>query len=595
MDKYKMGPIVRIGVLQRVNELKFKLIGKYKFQDKIFDENWGIWRAKIKKSYPAKFSYLLIHKKITDKKKAEDFLKEHPRFSLLEVGNDYKINDKVITTKEWWIYKEKCNSYDEADRLRQKCEYADYIDILETVEEKPKGIIILENEKGEKYEINTHAFFESIGGEKDRVILQDVIVGIGFHWEHKENQRYRRSFDIIIDNAGKLTAVNELPLEEYLFSVNSSEMKADCPIELLKAQTIVARNTILATRGKHHYSDNFDICADDHCQCYRGSSRERESSIKAVIDTFGQVLVYNNKICDTRYSKICGGFMENFESVWYSEPVPYMISGIDAEDKLKEELKKLFPINTEEKARKYIEGDFPVFCNVEKNIETPSSVRYAKEYFKWSFKYTSKELANLIKRKKGIYKGRILDLIPIKRGDSGRIEKLKVVAENGEFFLGKELDIRFALHEKCLYSSFFVVDKEKSKDEIYFTIKGCGWGHGVGLCQIGATVMAAKGYNAEEILYHYFKNTNLIKMYEKDDIDYIKKYYHGQNREGERCFEFFNCYEVNICKAKNKGKCWENSGNYVNGKRIDTQEEKEKICKSCPYYKLQNKIEEGEL
>lgn len=369
----------------------------------------------------------------------------------------------------------------------------------------------------------------------------DVVIGIGFHWERKEIQRFSGQLKIIIEGE-KLTAINILPVEDYLLSVISSEMSATSSLELLKAHAVTSRSWLLAqleakkTSKPHTLNNstntpinneivkwydkddhaNFDVCADDHCQRYQGITRASTQAVREAIEaTSGEVLLYENTICDARFSKCCGGIAELFENCWQPEHVPYLLP---VEDKPNGGLKSGSFSETDFNAfiRYPLSGHF---CNTT-DIKVLKQVlnNYDQEtadFYRWTVKYTQAELASLIKKKSGIDFGEIIDLVPIERGISGRLIRLKIVGTKQCVTVGKELEIRKWLSESHLYSSAFVVEKEQPLNGIpqFFTLLGAGWGHGVGLCQIGAAVMAEKGYKYKDILSHYFRNTELRKIY----------------------------------------------------------------------------------
>lgn len=371
--------------------------------------------------------------------------------------------------------------------------------------------------------------------------LKNVVIGINFHWERKENQKFRGALKIIREE-DHLTAINLLPLEDYLTSVISSEMSATSSPQLLRAHAVISRSWLLAQKEKERslkltgapetviekenerikWYDredhlNFDVCADDHCQRYQGITRASTPKVEAAIaDTFGQVLMYEGDICDARYSKCCGGVSEIFENVW--EPVnhPYLTKVVD-NNAVPEgfDLK----LSNEKAAEKWIRGNPPAFCNTQnQNVLSQVLNDYDQEtadFYRWRVKLSQKQLYELLKRKIGLDVGEIIDLIPVERGVSGRLVKLRIAGTNGQMTIGKELEIRKALSESHLYSSAFVIDKEPGDDIIpkSFTLTGAGWGHGVGLCQIGAAMMGHHGYSYQEILAHYFRGAGLEKRY----------------------------------------------------------------------------------
>ena len=373
--------------------------------------------------------------------------------------------------------------------------------------------------------------------------LLEVTIGIKFHWERKENQRFRGSLRFITEN-GKITAINEIGLEDYLESVISSEMSATSSLELLKAHAVISRSWLLAQviKGKElkqsakKYNpvseteteyirwydredhQNFDVCADDHCQRYQGITRQTSELVRqAINETFGLVLMSNNKICDARFSKSCGGVAETFENVWEPEIHPYLQAIVDNPQN-----PEGFDLGlTDEKAAEnWIRNAPPAFCNThDKKVLSQVLNNYDQEttdFYRWKVTYNQQVISELIARKSGRDFGEIIDLIPVERGKSGRLKKLKIVGSKLTLTIGKELEIRKTLSESHLYSSAFVVDKLNVQNGIpkEFVLTGAGWGHGVGLCQIGAAVMGEKGYTFSEILMHYFRGAELEKLYE---------------------------------------------------------------------------------
>lgn len=362
--------------------------------------------------------------------------------------------------------------------------------------------------------------------------LQDVTIGIHFHWERQEKQKFKGSLHII-DEGTHLTAINHLPLEEYLLSVISSEMKATSGLELLKAHAVISRSWLLAQKAKaahtkgnysscHQTADeyirwydredhqHFDVCADDHCQRYQGISKAYTPTVRQAMEaTRGEVLIYNNEICDARFSKCCGGITERFENTW--EPIvhPYLGTIQDSS-----QASALPDLTDEATARQWILSAPATFCNThDPQILSEVLNDYDLEtahFFRWQETLSQTEATDLIQKKLGIDVGLVTDLIPIERGTSGRLIRLKIIGSKRTLTIGKELVIRKALSPTHLYSSAFIIDKEGDN----FILRGAGWGHGVGLCQIGAAVMAAQGYNYREILQHYFKESKIIKIYE---------------------------------------------------------------------------------
>ncbi len=369
-------------------------------------------------------------------------------------------------------------------------------------------------------------------------ILKEVTIGIQFHWERKEDEKFKGLLKLKIDNHN-LIAINILPVEDYLVSVNSSEMSARSSIELLKAHTIVTRSWLLAQMEKSGEDKNiypressqneiikwydkedhqyFDVCADDHCQRYQGITKITTEAVrKAVNETFGIIIESNKRICDARFSKSCGGISESFENVWEPVKHDYLTSIIDYSSKPDNfNLDFSVEVNSE----KWIKSNPPAFCNSQdKKVLSQILLDYDQEttdFYRWKIIYSQNEISALIKKKSGIDFGDILDIVPVERGDSARLIKLKIIGSKKTLIIGKELEIRRLLSESHLYSSAIIIEKQEIKDNIpqKFLIFGAGWGHGVGLCQIGAAVMAESGYKYEEIILHYFKGTELKKIY----------------------------------------------------------------------------------
>ena len=397
--------------------------------------------------------------------------------------------------------------------------------------EGKQSVDVYDNKVAWNGELFDELLFQPIDDEKASFELVDVTIGINFHWERKENQVFQGALKFIVENE-KLTAINIIKVEGYLTSVISSEMSATASLELLKAHAVISRSWLLAQIEKNKeivssntaYSTftetedelirwydredhtNFDVCADDHCQRYQGITRASTEMVKqAISDTFGKTLVSENKIC---FSKCCGGVVEEFENCWEDIHFPYLVALKDARDP------KNFPnLKIEANSIKWIQESPEAFCNTkDKKILSQVLNNYDQEtvdFYRWKVSYTQKELSELALKRSGIDFGLITDLIPIERGTSGRLVKLKIVGTKKTLTIGKELEIRRTLSESHLYSSAFIVEKEGET----FTLVGAGWGHGVGLCQIGAAVMGEEGYKYDQILLHYYVGADIKKLY----------------------------------------------------------------------------------
>ncbi len=375
--------------------------------------------------------------------------------------------------------------------------------------------------------------------------LPEVTIGIGFHWERKEAQTFEGMLRLEADG-DRVWVINELPVERYLASVISSEMRATSSPSLLRAHAIISRSWLLTQMAHRINADHpsaetcggweteeelvrwydrddhqrFDVCADDHCQRYQGITRMVSDHVEeAIRSTYGQVLWDGKGICDARFSKCCGGATEVFSACWQDEDKPYLAAFLDRPTQTGQAADTLPNLTDEETARKWILSAPPAFCNTQdKQVLRQVLNGYDQEtadFYRWHIDYTQEELASLIARKTGLRFGKILDLVPLERGKSGRIVRLKIVGTERERVIGKELEIRRTLSESHLKSSAFVVTTQQGADGIpqSFHLSGAGWGHGVGLCQIGAAMMGEKGYDHKAILRHYYPGATLKTLY----------------------------------------------------------------------------------
>ena len=377
--------------------------------------------------------------------------------------------------------------------------------------------------------------------ESCRATLDEVVIGIDFHWQRKESQSFQGTLTFAAGPDGT-TIVNELPLESYLVSVISSEMSASCPPELLRAHAIVSRSWLLAQLaggretaqpvspvddyeivrwyGRESHAD-FDVCADDHCQRYQGISKAfSRGAFDAVEATRGVALVWGEEICDARYSKSCGGMTEEYRAAWEDKDVQYLSAVYDGPGKLTE---FAMPLTNHANAEAWITSSPPAYCNADfaESGELlarilPGFDQETRHFYRWEVVYSQEEISEILGRRTGIDFGRLKALLPLTRGESGRITRLEIIGEKRRAIIGKELEIRRALSPSHLYSSAFVVRSEGDRSNDYpdfFRLTGAGWGHGVGLCQIGAAVMADLGHSHKEILNHYFRGSELRTLY----------------------------------------------------------------------------------
>ena len=373
--------------------------------------------------------------------------------------------------------------------------------------------------------------------------LSDVTIGVNFHWERKETQTFLGTLRFVVES-DKICAINELPVEKYLESVISSEMSATSSLELLKAHAVISRSWLLAQMkkrrdvaesGNNFFSFTkkedmlirwydredhtiFDVCADDHCQRYQGITKETSPHVaEAIRQTKGQVLLDGDEICDARFSKCCGGVTEEFQYCWEDTPKNYLTAVRDIALGIEPALPNL---TNEEEAEKWIRFNPPAFCNTQdKRILSQVLNDYDQEtvdFYRWKVTLTQEKLQQLIADRLKMDLGSILDMKSVERGTSGRISKLQIIGTEKTFTIGKELEIRRTLSDSHLLSSAFIVDKYDIDEQGVpqrFELIGAGWGHGVGLCQIGAAVMGEEGYLYDAILLHYYQGAEIKKLY----------------------------------------------------------------------------------
>ncbi|OHE22524.1 MAG: amidase [Syntrophus sp. GWC2_56_31] len=398
-----------------------------------------------------------------------------------------------------------------------------------------EGAVVLYDAFGR--EILRSPMIHLIAGGRETFTLHEVTIGVRFHWERREEQTFSGDLMFLPSGQGTLVAVNEVSVEEYLMSVVASEMSGEAPFEFLKAHAIASRSWLVAMLRRssdmkgvgreteirregevvrwYDREDHslFDVCADDHCQRYQGiTGRASGRAAEAVRGTRGVFLIHEGAICDARYHKSCGGLTENFATCWEDKPVRYLSHVSDS-------ARPYAPLRTEKDAERWILSCPDVFCRTQDQDLLrrilPASDRGTIDFSRWQVSYGREELEAMLREKSGIDFGVLHDLVPLERGPSGRIRLLRIAGSKARLAVGKELEIRRWLSPSHLYSSAFIVSatRDPSGIPVRFTLFGAGWGHGVGLCQIGAAVMAEKGYQDEEILRHYFPGTALVKRY----------------------------------------------------------------------------------
>jgi len=468
-------PIIRVGVVQNADEIAFQpgakmYISTKKAGERYKSQQTDVWKVRVDRSSlkPAKVRLQIdeFSDKAAARKEAQRLAAIGIKTRLEQAGDELWYEGRIIAGKKRWrllVAKEFAN--EEEARLYQQQNAA----LWRRLSLVAKGDAHLQG----------------------RVGIPD---------------RFR------IDKNGRLTAINVLTLEEYIKGVVPGEMSANFPLEALKAQAIAARTFFLFNFGRVHANEPFDVCATVHCQAFVGTKANNAKVEKAVRETRGVVVLQNGELCTTPFSAMCGGHTENSENVWIGGPQSHLRGVFDVLNA--GPIESRFDLSNEQNARTWIESLPTVFCNVQKN-GNPEYAAYAKKFFRWQVAMSRSELEKNIENYSGKKFGSLVDLVPVSRGVSGRIIELRIVGTKDSFTIGKELRIRKALSPNTLYSACFVIDKKdvsgKLADE--FIIKGAGWGHGVGMCQIGAALMAEKGGDAKTILQHYYSGTQIKRLY----------------------------------------------------------------------------------
>ncbi len=510
-------PTIRIGILESKSDIAFTAIDAYDvrtYDGKLLvkGNSGDNCLVTIIRSIPANVEYQLVVKTVYDESVARQILSETNRkglpatikrqkFQMVRDGRFGAFQGyKICLTRTF-------NSEASAKDYRQQISSVLWVSVEPVISKLPDGIVRIKNLTTGS-EVESRHYLRVTGNGFNL----DVKVGEGYHFENTETRFYTGLLNFLIDRFGKLTLVNELPIEKYLSGVVASEMHPNAPLEAVKAQTVAARGYTLSRLNKQHPMAPFDLCDEVHCQVYGGTRRASANTERAVNETAGRVLMYKDDICETYYLAVCGGHTEDNENVWQGKPLEYLRGVFDLPQH-RVTVPEDFLLD-EKNVRRWIEEKPRVFCNLNL-IDAPSYLEYAKKYFRWEVKHTQYDIQRIIKSKTGREIGDIINIIPKERGISGRLKKIEIKGTAGSFTVEKELEIRKALSDNYLYSSCFVVDRIIYDHGIpsLFIIKGAGWGHGVGMCQTGAAVMALQGADYISILEHYYRNAKIVRLY----------------------------------------------------------------------------------
>lgn len=508
-------PLIRIGIVEGEHEVRLRVFKNTRLVQLRRGSAKqtlpaGQWKVEVTASRPAQMEYRVALGTWKDRQSAEQFLA-----SLREKGVQAEIKKhdlpgnhsirQMHTAVYQVLLSKKFTSEERAKEFRNSIRKKTAADLVSVPVRAAGGRLRFTQIGGTKVLELDHP----VRLNTDRAEIADIEVGHGFHWSGSEQRTYGGSLEFWIDKTEDITVVNELPLEKYLLGVVPSEMPAGFPFEALKAQAVAARGAAIAKMGFHQPGVPFDLCDDVHCQVYSGLNRHSTETTAAVERTRGMFVLYRDEVIDPYYSAVCGGHTEHNENVWASKPQPYLRGTLDRTGK-----KLSTSLEKESNAKRWIDSHPDVNDNVREH-GGPKSVEYSTKYFRWQVEYAREDLETIIHDKTGEHFGQLLDLRPVQRGVSGRLIELEVVGTEKRFFVSKELAIRQALSKTALYSACFYILKQGRGNELPERIlfRGAGWGHGVGMCQVGAAMMAHKGQKFDQILTHYYHRVNLKKLY----------------------------------------------------------------------------------
>ncbi|MBN2011980.1 SpoIID/LytB domain-containing protein [candidate division KSB1 bacterium] len=374
------------------------------------------------------------------------------------------------------------------------------------MEQLPAGTVVLKNQRTAE-SVEAEGYLQIARGQ----ISMDVNVGAGFHYENTSNRTYTPAINLVVDAEGALTVVNEIPMEAYISSVVASEMNSEFPLEALKAQAICARSFTVSKIETQHPTDPFDLCDDVHCQVYSGVSRTSKRTDYATRETAGYVIMSGNDVCETFYHSVCGGHTESNENIWQGTPRSYLRGRFDV-PATAYNIPDDF-LQNEENLVRWMFDSPKVYCNAAAGSgEVPSFLEYTKKYFRWKVTLSQAEIRENVRKNTGQDVGDILAIRAAERAPSGRMKRMRIIGANGTIIVENDLPIRKALSVTPLYSSCFIVTGAGNVPA-EFEINGAGWGHGVGMCQTGAAMMALDDISYRDILTHYYTDVSLRKIY----------------------------------------------------------------------------------
>ncbi|RPH92730.1 SpoIID/LytB domain-containing protein [candidate division KSB1 bacterium] len=512
---------VRVGLLEDYEKLTFQLHGKYcveKMNGELVREvgpSAVKWRARVEEAAQARFlfSVLVGAFKSNDEamKLAESFESRNLPAAVRQVGGPIEVDNRIVGDNTLYRvqvgnFKDEASAQPLIDSLEE--DFAPRI-VREVLKDTRGTVELFDADLVETFTLRDGFRLVPVTPEA-YLTIYGIRTGSGFKYEKTENREYAGTLEVYLDHHGRLAAINEITIDTYLRGVVPSEMPAGFPAEALKAQAILARSVVLAEKSTKHLNDPFELCAHVHCQVYSGVTQEDARTSAAVEATRGMVLVNDDVLVEPHYSAVCGGHTEDASATWMM-PTGHPEHGRPCSCSPNPDMPDL---TTEAGVRKWILSSPDVCCNLS-GLNLPISIDYSRKHFRWEVAVSRQDLEKIIREKTGTDVGTLYDILPIKRGRSGRLMEVEILGSRRNLRIQRELRIRRALSHSALESSCFIVDVVNDEEGMpkEFVFSGAGWGHGVGLCQCGAARQAAEGKTAEEILQFYFPGTSVEKIY----------------------------------------------------------------------------------
>lgn len=512
-------PLIRVGLLEGYERVSFQVNGPFAVEDlkgkvirplKASDLKW---RVSVEEAVPSQFLYSILVIAFPDKADAialaEDFEKDGLHAYVRPLGEPVEINGEILRdNRRFRVQVGNFLDPAEAEKLlpRFSDEYSPRV-VRELMQRASGKIEAFDANLGESLTISDGMRIVPLDLTVETKIF-GVRVGTGFRWEREEDRAYSGVVEFRLDHEGKVGAISEIPIDVYLRGVVPAEMPAGFPIEALKAQAVAARSEVLAKLHTKHLNDPFDVCATEHCQVYAGVTPEDPRSNEAVIETSGEVLMRDGSLVDAVYAAVCGGHTEDAFLVWASPQsgAPKGVWCCAPQDTAQIDL------TTEEGARQWILSKPNVYCNIPAAL-LPVAPDYTRRHFRWEVTYNRQELERIIAHNTGQDIGTLYEILPVERGVSGRLMQIEILGSRKNLKIKKELNIRRVLSSTMLESSCFVVDIEQDEQGLpaEITLTGAGWGHGAGMCQVGAASLALQGKTYHEILAHYYPGATVMR------------------------------------------------------------------------------------